>query len=72
MHLHAQLIAQPPLSPADMSLVHRAFSRSIETIGLSGSDPEAARLAALAIHLYQSGLRDESLLRRAILGASSD
>ncbi|MDP9836906.1 hypothetical protein J2T09_001651 [Neorhizobium huautlense] len=65
----AQAIAKPPLSPPDISLVERAFMRSLNILHLSTRDPEAVRLAALAIHLFQTGLHDEDLLRRALLEA---
>ena len=67
----SQAIAKPPLSPPDISLVERAFLRCLSLLKLSTRDPEAVRLAALAIHLFQSGLHDEDLLRRAILSANS-
>ncbi|MGF9563865.1 hypothetical protein [Neorhizobium sp. JUb45] len=66
---HPQTIAKPPLSPPDISLVERAFLRALTILGLSTREPEAVRLAALAIHLFQTGLHDEDLLRRAILSA---
>ena len=62
-------IAKPPLSPPDISLVERAFLRSLDILHLSTRDPEAVRLAALAIHLFQTGLHDEDFLRRALLEA---
>lgn len=43
--------------------------RSLNILHLSTRDPEAVRLAALAIHLFQTGLHDEDLLRRALLEA---
>lgn len=66
---NAQTIARTPLSPRDISLVERAFLRSISTLGLTVRDAEAVRLAALAIHLFQTGMHDETLLRRAITSA---
>lgn len=64
---NAQAVAKAPLSPQEISLVERAFMRSISTLGLTLRDAEAVRLAALAIHLFQTGMHDETRLRRAII-----
>ncbi|MGE7368158.1 hypothetical protein ACQKKX_03690 [Neorhizobium sp. NPDC001467] len=53
-------------------LVERAFLGSLGILGLSIREPEAVRLAALAIQLFQTGLHDEDLLRRAIIGAHDE
>lgn len=68
----AQTIARQPLSPLDISLVERAFLKSISTLGLTIRDAEAVRLAALAIQLFQTGMHDEAQLRRAIMAAGSE
>jgi len=68
----AQTIAKPHLSPPDISLVERAFLDTISVLGLTTRDAEAVRLAALAIQLFQSGMHDETLLRRAIRSAGEE
>lgn len=61
--------ALPPLDPDDLERLTCVYETARFTACLSRYDPRTESLAAVAVALYQQGVRDEIQLFQALIGS---